>query len=114
VTQWPKDDQEFVDRRFLETRVEIRRAPLEDKTDILEEFFVDFDSSIPSWDIYIVRKFFRTFQRDVTNTDQPVRRAKLDARSLKTGEKRVYSEWLAPSELGRDMDVKVRNLLFGL
>jgi dephospho-CoA kinase len=97
-----------VDRRFLEARVEIRGAPLEEEADILEEFFGDFDSSIPSWDIYVVRKFFRTFQKDVTITDLHLRRARLDARCFKGAKRREYSEWLTPSELRRDLAVKVR------
>lgn len=82
---------------------------MEEETDILEEFFVDYDSSIPSWDIYTVRKFFRTFQRDVTHADQHLHRAKLDARSLKSGKKRAYGQWLAPRELRQHLGVEVRD-----
>ncbi|UPX18040.1 uncharacterized protein EKO05_0008363 [Ascochyta rabiei] len=100
--KWPTHDRRFVDLRFLETRAAI----LLKEPDILEEVFVDFESSIPSWDIYVVRKFFRTYARNVTGTQQQQARAKLDARGLVRGTKRRCPEWLTPSDLYRYLNEK--------
>lgn len=110
LKRWPTHNRDFVDRRFLE----VRGALLQKETDILEEVFVDFESSIPSWDTYVVRKFFRNYKRDVTRSGQHQARAKLDSRGLEHRTRREYPEWLAPSDLYHFLNAKVCVPEFGL
>jgi hypothetical protein len=79
---------------------------LEKETEVLDEFYVDFESSIPSWDIEVVRDFFDNHN---ANGLEPQRqsRAKLDGRCRDTEFGRWYPNWLTPAELEYHLGVKV-------
>jgi hypothetical protein len=93
----------FVDLRFFEAR----RAILQKEVGVLDKVFVDFETTIPSWDIYSVRKFFRTYRKIVTSPSSSQARAKLDARDFTQKTKRDYPQWLTPDDLYRSLNVKV-------
>ncbi|KAJ4343974.1 hypothetical protein N0V95_006490 [Ascochyta clinopodiicola] len=105
--------RESATERFLGGKAS-NGQPITGEADILDEIFVDFESSIPSWDIYVVRKFFRTYARDVTDTQQQQARAKLDARGLVGATKRQYPEWLTPSDLCGYLDEKLDRYIYRL
>ncbi|KAJ8113691.1 hypothetical protein OPT61_g4239 [Boeremia exigua] len=102
--KWPEEFSQvrpFVDRRFFEDRNVI----VEKDTDLLEKFNVDFESSIPSWDISVLRKFCRiqtAFKSDFWRRS----RAKLDGRSCSTKLQREYPDWLTPAELQHHLSVE--------
>lgn len=92
----------FVDDRFFEHRDSL----LEKETEVLDEFFIDFETTIPSWNVWIVRKFCRsqtTFNSDFWRQS----RAKLDGRCCYTELQREYPGWLSPVELQHHLDKKV-------
>lgn len=105
-TKWPAKNFEilpFVDKGFFETRNVI----LEKETEILDEFYIDFESTIPSWDISVVRKFFRNY-KTVDTESQNQGRAKLDGRCYATKLQRKYPDWLIPAELQHHLGIQVR------
>ena len=93
----------FVDRRFLDAR----DAILQKAVGVLDKVFVDFETTIPSWDIYSVRSFFRTYKPIIASYSSSEARAKLDARDFALKTKRDYSQWLTPDDLYRSLNVKV-------
>lgn len=105
--KWPTHNRTFTDPLLLDV---IRARQQKEPEDILQEFFVNFDGLTPSWDTYVVRKFFRAYKTDVTANGQPQARAKLDARDFASEAKREYPDWLTPSDLCRALSSKVRPL----
>ena len=103
LKRWPKHDKVFVDLRFFQAR----EAILLKDVDILDDFFVDFESSRPPFDYDVVRKFFRTYRPADTVPGSPKAWAKLDARDFAQKTKRAYSQWLTPADLYRSLTVKV-------
>lgn len=93
----------FVDLRFFDAR----DAILQKEVGVLDKVFVDFETTIPSWDIYSVRSFFRTYRPIFANPSLSQARAKLDARDFTRKTKRGYSQWLTPDDLYRSLNVKV-------
>lgn len=79
---------------------------LEKETEVLDEFYVDFESSIPSWDIEVVRDFFDNHNSNGLEA-QCQSRAKLDGRCRDTEFGRWYPNWLTPAELEYHLGVKV-------
>ncbi|KAF1929712.1 uncharacterized protein M421DRAFT_91531 [Didymella exigua CBS 183.55] len=78
---------------------------LEKETEVLDEFYVDFESSIPSWDISVVRKFFNS--HETVDAGFPhLGRARLDGRCHDTGLARDYPNWLTPAELQHHLGTK--------
>lgn len=80
---------------------------LEKETEVLDEFYVDFESEIPSWDISVVRKFFQSHST-VNAESQRQGGAKLDGRSHDTKLQREYPDWLTPAELQHHLSTEVR------
>jgi hypothetical protein len=103
LKRWPKLDKVFVDLRFFQTR----EAILLKDVDILDNFFLDFESSRPTCDYDVVRKFFRTYKPVVASPGSPQAWAKLDARDVAQKTKRAYSQWLTPADLYGSLTVKV-------
>ena len=103
LKRWPKHDKVFKDLRFFEPKEAIL---LEDK-DILDKFFVDFESSRLFCNYNIVREFFRTYRPAVARPESPQAWAKLDARDFAQKTKRAYSQWLTPVDLYGSLSVKV-------
>jgi hypothetical protein len=92
-----------VDRRLSEAR----GAILQKEVEILDKVFVDYESSIPSWDSRIVRRFFRTYNPVFTSPGLPQASAKLDARDFAQKTKRIYPQWLTPADLYESLNVRV-------
>jgi hypothetical protein len=86
----------FEDTLFFEDRESI--AGFERAGGPLDAFLEDADSSIPSWEMTVIREFLQARKPQ----PEPVRestRARLDDREHKTGIQRGNSEWLTASAL---------------
>jgi hypothetical protein len=64
----------------------------------LDAFLEDADSSIPSWEITVIREFLQT-KEPKSGTVRDLARARLDDREHDTGKPRKNPEWLTSSGL---------------
>lgn len=87
-------DRKFQDKLFFDTRAD----PAEDIERIVDTFFEEFETTIPSWELHVVREFFKATKWSSAG-DQDQARAKLDDRDRDTLAKRTYPRWLTPQAL---------------
>jgi hypothetical protein len=86
----------FEDVPFFEARESI--AGFERAGGPLDAFLEDAESSIPSWEMTVIREFLRT-RKPQTGPERDLARARLDDREYDTGRPRTNPEWLTSSGL---------------
>lgn len=91
-----------MDFGFFQTR----EALVEVAKEVVDASFQDFESTIPSWDIAVVRRFFHAEQQN-PSTQRNLARARLDDRDCETHRVRSYPEWVDATELHRLLVAKV-------
>ena len=104
-TRWPNiftTKRNVKDPRFLQARDVLMEVP----KDIVDASFEDFESSTPSWDIAVVRRFFRDAGQKLLTSRNPSR-ARLDDRDCETKNSRSYLDWLDATELERVLSAEV-------
>lgn len=109
--RWRKlfsQDRGFNDKPFFETRPN----PTDDAANlIVDSFFEEFESTIPSWELHVIQRFFKRTQPGADATQgQDQARAKLDDRDQHSLEKRQYPSWLTAEALFESLKVLVSEL----
>jgi hypothetical protein len=94
----------FEDRPFFEARESI--AGFEREGGPLAAFFEDVESSIPSWEMTVIKHFLQTYETWVKPASN-VARARLDDREHGSGRCRQDLGWLTPMELQRALETQV-------
>jgi hypothetical protein len=86
----------FEDNPFFEARESI--AGFEREGGPLDAFLEDADSSIPSWEMTVIRHFLQT-KKPRSEPARDLARARLDDREHNTGNQRKNPQWLTTSGL---------------
>jgi hypothetical protein len=94
----------FKDSPFFEARESIKGFEREGGP--LEAFFEDIESSIPSWEMTVIKHFLQTHKTWVIPAPI-VACARLDDREHGSGRCRQDLEWLTPIELQRALEIQV-------
>lgn len=105
ATRWPKlftRKRKCADPRFFQTLDVLGEVTKE----AIDESFQDLESTIPSWDIAVVRKFFHAEQQNPP-TRRNLARARLYDRDCETNGTRTYPGWIDAIELSRLLVAKV-------
>ncbi|KAF3006042.1 hypothetical protein E8E13_010813 [Curvularia kusanoi] len=103
AVRWPEvfvKERKVDDPQFFKSLGAILEHEISDhEKEKIDMAFVNFDSSIPSWEVHVIRRFFKAAESMTFSTPRKSARAMLDDRDYETGQARSYARWLDARDL---------------